>query len=77
MDRRQYLAAAVGFGAGSLAGCTSYFEDATDGAGTDDLSPNDPSTGGSSETVSPATSNRLSAGSYTVSLAKPRVRVDT
>jgi len=74
MDRRQYLATAVGLGAGSLAGCTSYFEDETDTAGTENSSPVDPSTGGSSGTGSPAPPNTLTAGSYTVTLAKPRVR---
>jgi len=74
MDRRQYLATAVGLGAGSLAGCNSYFADETDTAGTEDRSPAESLTGGSSGTRSPAPPNTLSAGSYTVTLSNPRVR---
>jgi hypothetical protein len=74
MDRRQYLAMAVGLGAGSLAGCNSYSADETDTAGADDGSPAEQSTDGPAGTRPPTDPNTLSAGSHTVTLADPRVR---
>lgn len=72
MDRRTYLATAVGFGSGSLTGCSSYFEGENETATSDLLG--DTSTDDSSDTETPIPPNRFSAGSHTITLTNPRVR---
>ncbi|NLV14614.1 hypothetical protein [Haloarcula argentinensis] len=72
MDRRTYLATAVGLGSGSLTGCSSYLEGENETATNDSL--RDTPTADSSGTETPIPPNRLSAGSHTVTLTNPRVR---
>lgn len=72
MDRRTYLAAAVGVGFSGLTGCSSYFGVESESAPGD--SSGVTSTADSSDTETSIPPNRLSAGSLTVTVTNPRVR---